>query len=158
MLEGEATEGKAIKDYQTKRQQELHHKVGQEQGKTGCMACSLLQILLRHQRVATALLLKAGQQVGQASCLSRSELSGFSHHAPNSWVERVPKCHVIPWRVPSARPAWSCFSLLSFLVAWYFHAQQCSGLSKDKGVTALPSPADPPRGQQSLLVSSFRVS
>lgn len=74
MLEGEATEGKAIKGYQTKRQQELHHKVGQEQEDTGCMACSLLHILLRHQLMATALLLQAGQQVGQASRLGRQLL------------------------------------------------------------------------------------
>lgn len=92
-------------------------------------ACPLLQILLGHQLMATAWLLEAGQLP------LLSELSGFSHHDPDRWVGRVPKCHLTPWRGQSARPAWSRFSLLAFLVAWYFHAQQCSGLSKDKGMT-----------------------
>lgn len=74
MLEEEAAEGKAIKGYQRQRQQQLHHKMGQEQGKHGCTACHFLQILLRHQLMATALVLEAGQQVRQASCLPMSEL------------------------------------------------------------------------------------
>lgn len=82
-LEGESTEGKAIKGYQTQRHQQLHRKVGQVPGKHGCMACPLLQILLGRQLMATALLLEAGQQVGQTNCLPMSALSGFSHHDPD---------------------------------------------------------------------------
>lgn len=83
VLEGESTEGKAIKGYQTQRHWQLHRKLGQVPGKHRCMVCPLLKILLRHQVMAAALLLEAGQQVGQTSCLAMSALSGFPHHDPH---------------------------------------------------------------------------
>lgn len=156
MLEGNIYRRKSHQGLSDMKTTAITSQGGAGMGSTAVQLCPLLQILLRHQPMATALLLEAGQQVGQASCLSMSELSGFSHHDPDRWAERVPKCHLTPWRGQSARPAWSHFPLLAYLVAWCFHVQWA--FQRQGCDFALPSPIDPPRVQKSLPVSCFWVN
>lgn len=120
MLEGEATEGKAIRGYQA---QSSNHITRQGRNR-GSMAVWLAFISKSSSGTSWWPLPFCWRQDSKLDRLAACEkLSGFSHHDPDRWVERAPKYHLTPWRGQSARPASSCFSFLHF---WWHGASMLS--------------------------------
>lgn len=84
-LKGESAEGKAIKNYQTQRHQQLHCKVGWVPEKL----CGMPPSSNPPQASADGYCPTAGgRTTGWTNCLSMRALSDFSHHDPDSGVER----------------------------------------------------------------------